>query len=238
MISATIITLNEEDKIANAIKSVESLAEEIIIVDCGSIDRTLEIARNLGAKVYYRKFDNFANQKNYAVLKTEGDWIIALDADEEITSELVEEIKSAVQNNKFNGFLIPRRNFILGSEIKHSRWSPDRHIWLWKKGFGEWVGDVHEEVVVTGDVEELKNCKIHNSHKTINDFIKANNLYSTLEAKKINFSFWRLFWDPLFEFFIRFIYKRGFLDGKTGFILAYLMSIYKLTVFVKAWENR
>lgn len=238
MISATIISLNEEEKIGNAISSVKDLAGEVVVVDCGSKDKTVKIAKSLGAKVFFRKFDNFANQKNYAVSKTEGDWIIALDADEEITFDLAEEIGLAVQINEFNGFLIPRKNIILGSKIKHSRWSPDKHIWLWKKEFGKWIGDVHEEVVVSGKVGELGNSKIHNSHKTVSDFMRSNNLYSALEAKQVKFSFWRIFWDPLFEFFIRFVYKKGFLDGKKGFILAYLMSIYKLTVCVKAWENK
>ncbi len=238
MISATIISLNEEDKIGNAIRSVKGSVGEIIVVDCGSTDKTVEIAKNLGAKVYYRKFDYFATQKNWAVSKSSGDWILSLDADEEIPRELAEEIEKAVKTNVYTGFMIPRKNIILGKEIKHSRWSPDTHIWLWKKNSGKWIGDVHEEVKVSGIVGKLKNSKIHNSHKTVASFMRANNLYSSLEAGKLNFSFWRLVADPLFEFCIRFIYKSGFLDGKEGFSLAYLMSIYKLTVWIKIWEMR
>lgn len=241
MISATIITLNEEDKIGDAIKSVKDLMDEIVVVDSGSTDKTLEVAKNLGAKVYLRKFDNFASQKNWAMLKTKNDWILSLDADERITPELAKEIKESVNNQQCVGYLIPRRNFILGKEIKYSRWSPDKHIWLWQKAYGRWVGDVHEEVVVQGNVGELKNNKIHHSHKTVSEFIQANNHYSTLEAqslfnRKICFSFWKMFWVSFFEFFVRFIYKKGFLDGKRGLILAYLMSIYQLAVWIKLWE--
>ena len=125
----------------------------------------------------------------------------------------------------------------MGKEIKYSRWSPDRHIWLWRKNSGIWVGDVHEEVEVNGKVGILKNSKIHNSHETLSSFMKANNFYSELEAKNLKFSLWRLFMDPFLEFFIRYIYKKGFLDGKEGFILAYMMSVYKLTVWTKAWEK-
>lgn len=238
MISATIITLNEQEKIDKALESLKGLSKEVIVVDSGSDDDTLKICKSFGSKTFVRKFDNFANQKNYSLSKATGDWILSLDADEQISPALAEEIKKAIESREYVGYLIPRRNFILGKEIKHSRWSPDKHVWLWKKGFGKWVGNVHEEMVVTGEVGELKNCKIHYSHETISDFMKSNNLYSTLKARQIKFSCWRLFWDPLSEFFIRFIYKKGFLDGKTGFILAYLMSIYKLTVWVKAWENR
>ena len=241
MISVTTITLNEEDKIGQAIKNLKDLADEIIVVDCGSSDETSDIAKSLGAKVFFREFDNFANQKNYAASKAKRDWIFAVDADEEISGSLAKEIKEAVKNTDFAGYLIPRRNFIFKKEIKHSRWSPDLHIWLWKKNCGKWVGDVHEEVIVTGKVGLLKESKIHNSHRTISSFTEANNLYSTLEARKlfnknIKFSFIKMFKEALFEFFIRFFYKRGFLDGKVGFILAYLMGVYKLSVWIKLWE--
>lgn len=241
MISATIISLNEEDKIAKAIESVIGLADEVIVIDCGSNDKTVEIAKKLEAKVYHREFDNFANQKNYALSKVTGDWILSLDADEQISPALAKEIKKAIESKEYVGYLISRKNFILGKEIKHSRWSPDRHIWLWKKEFGEWVGDVHEEVKVEGKVGTLSESKIHISHKTIDSFLKANNLYSSLEAESlfasgVKYSFWRMLWDCAFEFFIRYFYKRGFLDGSRGFVLAYIMGIYKLTVWVKIWE--
>lgn len=240
-LTVTIITLNEEQNLKRCFDSLKGLNAEIILVDSGSIDKTLEISRNYGAKTYFRKFDNFANQKNWAVSKARGDWILSLDADEEISVDLAKEIKEAVKNNQFVGYLIPRKNIILGKEIKHSRWSPDTHIWLWKKDFGKWVGEVHEEVVVSGKVGSLKNSKIHNSHKTISEFIEANNKYSNLEAhalfkKGAQFSFWKMIWQSLFEFTVRFIYKRGFLDGREGLLLAYLMGIYKLTVWIKLWE--
>lgn len=241
MISATIISLNEEDRIEKAIQSLKGVADEIVVLDSGSTDKTVDLAKSLRARVYHREFDNFANQKNWAAEKASGEWILSIDADEEIPENLKEEIKKAVKNDVYKGYLIPRRNFILGREIKHSRWSPDLHIWLWKKGFGEWVGDVHEEVKVEGKVGLLKNSKIHNSHKTLSSFLKANNLYSDLEAQllfkhNIKFSFWKMFWESLFEFFIRFIYKKGFLDGKEGFALAYAMGIYKFSVWIKLWE--
>ncbi len=241
MISAIIITLNEEENITKALESLKNLAGEIIIVDSKSQDKTVEIAKSYGAKVYFRDFDNFANQKNNAVTKAKGDWIFSLDADEQVSEGLAKEIKQAILDDRFTAYLIPRKNFILGAEIKHSRWSPDQHIWLWKKDKGKWVGDVHEEVVTTGKVGLLSGSKIHNSHKTIAEFIETNNKYSALEAlalfkKGMKFSFVRMIWQAVFEFFIRFIYKRGFLDGRRGFYLAYLMSIYKLTVWIKLWE--
>lgn len=241
MISATIITLNEEENIKTAIKSIKDFVSEVIVVDSGSTDKTIEIAEELGAQIYHRKFDNFSNQKNWAVTKANGDWILSIDADEQIPQNLADEIKTAVKNTEYAGYLIPRRNFILGGEIKHSRWSPDLHIWLWKKNSGKWVGDVHEEVIVNGKIGQLKNPKINNQEESVSDFIRKNNLYSSLLAKEeykkgIRFSFFRLFKDPIFEFLIRYLYKLGFLDGWRGFVLSYLMAIYKISVWIKIYE--
>ncbi len=241
MISVTIITLNEEENITKLLKDLKGFADEIIVVDCGSTDKTIEVAKKFGAKTYFRKFDNFANQKNWAMSKAKEEWILSIDGDEVISDQLKQEIKQAVNNKQYSGYLISRRNFILGKEIKYSRWSPDKHIWLWKKNYGKWVGDVHEEVKVSGLVGQLKSSKIHISHNTISEFIEANNQYSQLEAMalyktRIKFSFWQILWQPFFEFFIRYIYKKGFIDGKRGFILSYLMAIYKLMVSIKLWE--
>ena len=241
MISATIITLKEEKNIRRALKSLEGLGQEIVLVDCGSTDKTISLAKEFKAKIFFREFDNFANQKNWAASKVKGDWILSIDADEEIPKELAEEIKKAVKVNKYDGYLIPRRNLILGKEIKHSRWNPDQHIWLWKKKSGIWKGEVHEEVEVNGAIGKLNNCKIHYSHETVSEIIKSNNFYSTLLAaslfkEKVKFSLFKMFWKAFFEFNVRFIYKKGFLDGWRGFVLAYLMAVYQLMVFIKLWE--
>lgn len=240
-LSVAIITLNAEKSLRKCLDSLKSLSTEVILVDSGSKDKTVEIAKSYGVKTYFRKFDNFANQKNFAVSKTSGEWILAIDADEEISADLAQEIDEAIKGGQYAGYLIPRRNFILGKEIKFSRWSPDTHIWLWKKGSGKWKGDVHEEVVIEGKVGLLKNSKIHYSHETIDSFMKANNLYSGLEAQSlfnnsIKFSIWKMLWQPVFEFVLRFLYKKGFLDGSKGFVLAYLMGLYRLTVWIKLWE--
>lgn len=241
MISAVIITLNEEKNIARAIKSLKNLADEIIVVDSGSTDKTKKIAKDFGARIFTHRFANFSSQRNWAVSKTKGEWVLSLDADEQIPESLAAEIKTAIKNTEYVAFLIPRRNFILGKEIKHSRWSPDLHIWLWKKDSGKWAGDVHEEVKILGRVGKLTNAKIHVQQRTMKDFISSNNFYSSLLSKDmykrgVKFSFWRMFYDSLFEFLVRYIYKWGFLDGLRGFILAYLMVIYKISLWIKIYE--
>lgn len=237
-LSATIITLNEEDNIEECIKSIKELVDEIIVVDSGSKDKTVEKAKDLGAKVFFHEFVDYASQKNWAMNKALGEWIFSLDADERITPELGAEIKKVIAENNYSGFLMPRRNFILGGEIKFTRWSPDRHIWLWKKSFGKWVGDVHEEVVLEGQVGQLKAAKLHYSHRTVGEFLRSNNKYSTLAAKQlfkqgVNFSVFKMFKEAIFEFCVRYLYKKGFLDGWRGLVLSCLMAIYKLTVWIK-----
>ncbi len=241
MISATIITLNEQKNIRRVSLSLKGVVDEVVVVDSGSIDRTIELAKESGAKVFIRDFDNFSNQKNFAVSKTKGDWILSIDADEQISERLGEEIKKAVEHKEYAGFLIPRRNFILGQEIKRSRWSPDKHIWLWKKELGKWVGDVHEEVEVLGKVGQLKEAKINYQSGGIDVFLQKNDFYASLLAKSlyqkgIKFSLPHFIYDPLFEFLLRYFYKLGFLDGFRGFILCYLMGIYKLSVWIKIYE--
>lgn len=255
-LSVTIITLNEEKDLMRCLESVRQLADEIVVVDSESTDRTVEIAKKFGAKVFYRKFDNYSNQKNYAAKKAIGDWILSLDADEVIPPELAREINSKISsrggsssggqipNFKFIAYSIPRKNIILGKLIKYTRWQPefDRHIWLWRKGKGKWVGDVHEEVVVEGKVGRLENAKVHYQHGTVAEFMEMMNRYSELDAAQrvkngVKFSYFRLFFDPIYNFSVRFFYRLGFLDGWRGFVLSCLMAIYHLELWVKVWEQ-
>lgn len=244
-LSVTIITFNEEDNIKRCLDSIKEVANEIIVIDSGSTDKTVEIAKKYGAKVYERKFDNYSNQKNYAAEKTTGDWILSLDADEEINSELAEEIKKAIKTTNYSAYSIPRKNIILGKWIKYTRWQPefDRHVWLWRKGRGKWLGEVHEELAVDGEVGRLKNAKVHYQYKKVSDFMDMMNRYSELDAgqrvkKGIKFSYLKFFLDPIYNFLVRYIYRWGFLDGWRGFVLSYLMGIYHLNLWVKIWERQ
>ena len=244
-LSVTIITLNEEDNIKRCLDSIKEIANEIIVVDSGSTDKTVEIAKKYGIKVYERKFDNYSNQKNYAAEKTTGDWILSLDADEKINTELAEEIKKAIKTTNYSAYSIPRKNIILGKWIKYTRWQPelDRHVWLWRKGRGKWLDEVHEELAVDGEVGRLKNAKVHYQYKKVSDFMDMMNRYSELDAgqrvkKGVKFSYFKFFLDPIYNFLVRYIYRWGFLDGWRGFVLSYLMGIYHLNLWVKIWERQ
>ncbi len=239
-ISAVIITFNEDKNLTRCLQSIKSIADEIVVVDSGSTDRTVEIAKKNGAKILTRKFDNYANQRNFALGRASGEWILSIDADEEITSDLAEEIKlvASQQSSAFNAYSIPRKNIIFGKFIKYTRWQPelDRHIWFWRKGMGKWEGDVHEELKVDGKIGKFKNPKVHHQYETVSEFLEMMNKYSSLEIKR-KFSLVRFIWDPFYNFFVRYIYRLGFLDGRRGFILSYLMAVYQLEVWVKNWEK-
>lgn len=243
-LSVCIITKNEEKDLGGCLESVKDLADEILVVDDGSTDKTVDIAKKFGAKIFERRLDNFASQKNFAVEKASGEWIFAIDGDEKCSKELAEEIRSRIADRELqiDGYLMPRRNIILGAEIKHTRWAPDKHIWLWKKGKGKWVGKVHEEVEVEGKVGELVNAKIHYQYETVTEFFAMLNNYTEREAKeKVDhgekFIYFQFFYAPLLSFFRRYIYKQGFRDGWRGFVLSYMMAIYRMTTWIKVWER-
>ncbi|MEK7550195.1 MAG: glycosyltransferase family 2 protein [Patescibacteria group bacterium] len=230
-LSVTIITLNEEKNLTKCLESVKNIADEIIVIDSGSTDETVKIAKKFGARVFFRKFDNYANQKNFALEKTGGDWILSIDGDEEITQELAPEIEEVTKSTIYSAYSIPRKNIIFGKFIKYTRWQPelDRHVWLWKKGMGKWVGEVHEELEVRGKIGKLKNPKIHYQYDTVSEFLTMMNKYSSLETKNEN---------PIYHFLVRYFYRLGFLDGWRGFVLSYLMAIYYLEIWVKKWERQ
>lgn len=242
-ISATIITLNEEKDLPRCLKSLSAWVDEIILVDSGSTDKTLDIAKKYDAKIFKHEFKNYASQKNSAFKKARGDWIFSIDADEEVTKELEEEIKEVVKDDKFDGYSMPRKNIIFGKFIKYSRWQPelDRHVWLVRKGKGKWEGDVHEELECTGPVGKLKNAKIHYQYENVSEFMDMINRYSDIDSKErhksgVKFKPIMLFMDPIYNFSVRYFYRLGFLDGVHGFVLSSLMAFYHFVLWVKIWE--
>jgi len=245
-LSAIIITLNEGKDLPKCLNSIKNMADEILVIDSGSTDKTVSIAEKFGVKVYFRKFDNYANQKNYASSKASGDWILSIDADEEVEPELEREIDLKVKRNesKVVAYSIPRKNIIFGKFIKYTRWQPelDRHIWLWKKDAGKWIGDVHEELSITGEVDSMKYANIHYQYETVKEFLDMINRYSELEAEEKvksgqSFSYFKLLVEPKYNFLVRYIYRLGFLDGWRGFVLSYLMAIYHFVLWVKVWDK-
>ena len=241
-ISATIITFNEEKNIARCLKSL-SFCDEIVVVDSLSTDKTVEIAKSFGAKVIDQKFLGHIAQKQLAVDNATHNWILSLDADEEISQELKENIlKLKKEGFKCDAYEMNRISFHLGRWIKHGGWYPDRKVRLFNKQKAHWGGyNPHDKVIVEGKICRLKGDIKHYVFKDLRHNIDTNNSYSSIMAedlfkKGVKFSYTKLFLKPIGKFLEVYIYKRGFLDGLPGFIIAVGASYSMFLKFAKLWE--
>jgi len=241
-LSVGILTFNSEKRIEEVLDSVKEIADEIVVLDSGSEDRTLEIAERFGARIFYRKFDNFVNQKNHLLSLCRGDWVLFLDDDEVVDKELANQIsKVKVENPPVDGYYVNRLTNYLGRWIKHA-WYPDWQLRLAKREKCRWVGDwVHERLAVSGKTGYLKGNLFHYSYPSVSYHLKKIDLYTTLYAKGAfkkgkRFSLLKLLSSPAGAFVRRYILKRGFLDGFEGFVLSVMASYYTFLKYLKLWE--
>jgi glycosyltransferase involved in cell wall biosynthesis len=239
-ISATVVTLNEERNITRAIESLRC-ADEILIVDSGSMDQTREIAIRLGARVIEERWRGYAAQKNFAAACAENDWILSLDADEALSPELSSEILLLKQTMpQFDGYSFPRRAQYLGRWIAHSGWYPDRKVRLYNRSKAEWVGAyVHESVRVNGTRGELRNDLLHFTCASLSEHLRTLDRYTSLAAEEVraqgkSVSFAKLTVDPAWTFFRTYIIQRGFLDGPEGLAIAWMAALYTFLKYAKA----
>ena len=244
-ISATIITLNEERNIARAVESLKPCVDEIVVVDSGSSDRTCEIAAELGARVVREDWRGYAEQKNFAAGFAAHDWILSIDADEELTPELAAEIhalRGTGDHSDIAGWTMPRLARYLGRWIRHSGWYPDRKLRLYHRGRGTWKGErVHESVEVTGAAGELRSDLLHYTCDSLNQHLLTIDRYTSLAAQAIAESgtqvrFRRLVTEPPWTFIRSYFFQRGFLDGTHGFVIAAMAGFYTFLKYAKARE--
>jgi len=244
-ISVAIITRNEERNLRDCLRSI-SFATDIVVVDSGSTDRTIEIAKEFGCRVFIEEWKGYSQQKNSAVKKCLNDWVLIIDADERVLPQLIPEILEKIKDNRYNGFYIPRKNFFLGKWIKYSGWWPDYTLRLFKKdlSFIEQRA-VHEKVIVEGPTGYLKNPLEHYTYRTISDYIKKMENYSTLSVEEMlsknpQPSFISLILkmtlSPLFTFLKMFFFRQGFRDKVRGLMLAVFYSFYTFLKYAKTWE--
>jgi hypothetical protein len=228
-LSVTIIALNEEANIARAIESVRGFAQEILVVDSGSTDHTTEIARHLGAKVVTNPWRGYGQQKNFAQSAAAHDWVLNLDADEEISPELAVEIQQVLEHapeSGVRGYSVPRLSKYLGRWILHGGWYPNRLVRLSDRRVSLWTEpEVHEELVVSGPVVPLGHDLLHYPFRTIEDQITTNLRFSrlgsaTLRARGMEGNLLRLLLKPIGKFLETYVIKKGFLDGLPGFIIS------------------
>lgn len=237
-ISVVLAVFNEENNLKNCLESVKNLAWEIVVVDGGSQDKTLEIAKSFGAKII--QTDNppiFHINKNKAIDAALGDWVLQLDADEVVTEKLVKEIKKVTEASfDITGFWIPRKNFFLGKFLTKGGQYPDYTLRLYKKGLGRLPAkDVHEQVEVSGKVGYLKNDLLHLRDKTFSIYIERFNRYTNLLATQIkNPTFGDfIFIKPIFWFIKAYLRHKGFMDGFPGFIFALFSSLRFPVAYIK-----
>ncbi|MGC8794926.1 MAG: glycosyltransferase family 2 protein [Bryobacteraceae bacterium] len=239
-ISATIITENEERNLPRAIESLRC-CDEIVVVDCGSTDRTVELARKLGARVLESQWRGYAAQKNYAAEQARHDWILSLDADEALSEALEGEIWQLKKNGPdCDAYTVPRMAQYLGRWILHSGWYPDRKIRLYDRRKGRWVGDyVHERVVTEGRVGHLKSNLLHFTCNSLSEHLKRLDRYTTLAAQELVARGQKIGWRhlllaPLITFWRTYVFQLGFLDGFEGLTIARMAAIYTYLKYAKA----
>jgi glycosyltransferase involved in cell wall biosynthesis len=244
LLSLVVIAKNEADRIGKLL-DIASVADEVIVVDSGSSDGTIELCRSRGARVVHHEWEGYALQKQFALEIARGEWILNLDADEALSQELAEEILAAIRtaDPHVGGFSMPRLSRYLNRWIRHGGWYPDRKVRLVRKGHGRWVGDgLHEQLLVTGTVKELQGPLLHYVYRDISDQVNTINRFSTLSADNRKASGSKGYvllglFHAVGKFLECAIWKLGILDGLPGIIIAVNSAFYVFLKHAKAWEK-
>ncbi len=242
-LSVCIITFNEEDNIGNTLAHIQHIADEIVIVDSYSTDKTVEICKKYTSKIFSHKWEGFIKQKNIALNKCKSDFILSIDADEEITKKLADEIVDKINNLHHDGYIINRKTKYLGKILKHS-WQPDNKLRLVKKdAFPKWHGEiVHESLKIQSSmIVNLDNYLIHHSYKNIEDHNSKTLKYAMLSALSYHkigkqSSILKLLFSPTFNFIKMYFFRLGFLDGIEGLIAARSGYIYTYLKYLYLYE--
>jgi glycosyltransferase involved in cell wall biosynthesis len=241
-LSVTIITLNEADHIADAIRSA-AWADEVIVVDSGSSDGTIDLARQAGARVECRAWTGWIDQKNFAAGLAAHDWILSLDADERITPALAEEVRATLRAEPpVHGYRIPRVTFHLGRWIRTTDFYPDFQTRLYDRRAARWQGGhVHESVTVDGPAGQLTQELQHYSYRDLADHLERINTYSSLAARTMlengrRAGFADILLHPPAAFLRNYILRRGFLDGTAGLTISAINAYWVFLKFAKLWE--
>ncbi len=242
-ISVTIITKNEENNIARCLKSV-NWADEIVIVDSGSVDNTLEICKTFKCSIHSIKWLGFGKTKQFAVDQTSHEWVFSIDADEEVTPELKASIQKVLKDNpSLSGFRIHRRSFYVDKWIKHSGWDKDAPLRLFRKSRGGFNSkEVHESIEVKGKIDKLNGIMLHYTYPTVSSHVEKLDRYSELNVTKQyragkSYSVGKAVSRGLAKFIKMYCIQKGFLDGQTGFVLALNSAFGVYLKYIKLWEK-
>lgn len=245
-ISVVIISKNDEKKFTGCLESVR-WADEIIVVDNGSVDRTPDIAKKYADKVIFAPFAGFSELRKLGLKNSTGKWLLYVDTDERVPAQLKKEVlqitERKIKDSGFSAFAIPRKNIIFGKEFEWGGWWPDYVKRLFKRDkLVSWRGELHEEPDFEGKMGYLKSPLIHLKHDNISEMVEKTNKWSEVEAelmysaKHPNMNVLRFFSAAFREFWLRFIVKKGFMDGSEGIIYSFYQIFSKVVSYAKLWE--
>lgn len=245
-LSVVINTRNEEKNLPRVTASIKDLADEIVVVDMGSEDGTVEVAKRLGARVYLHKNVGYVEPaRNFAISKAKGEWILILDADEEVGKDLGREIEKETKNPRADYYRIPRKNIIFGKWMRHTYWWPDYQIRFFKKGFVSWGDEIHSLPLTRGKGADFpakeKLAIIHHNYNFLDQYIERLFRYTKIQAEEMMKNGYVFNWPdvikkPLDEFLRRFFDGKGYQDGVHGLVLSLLQSFSEFIVYVRVWE--
>lgn len=243
-LALVVITLNEEKNIGRCLDSVSGLADELIVVDSGSDDRTTDIARQWGAKIIFHPFENHINQKNFALSQATADWILSLDADEALSPDLKKSIENILQNPRFSGYTMNRMTNYCGRWIRYSGWYPDRKLRLVKKDSAHWIGlNPHDRLVLIepAPTGHLAGHILHYSYYSLQDHLDQMSRFTRIAAQElfkqgIKPNLYHFTLKPAFKFFRHYVLKLGFLDGYEGFQIARLSACGQFLKYARLRE--
>ncbi len=243
-ISVVVITKNEEDNIAMCLGSVYGWADEIVVVDDESTDKTIALAEKYADKIYHRRMDNEGKHRNWAYAQAKNEWVLSLDADEYASEELKEEITEALKQNTFQAYSIPLKNYIGTYWVRHGGWYPAGKLRMFQKSKFKYeeVG-VHPRVFVTGKTGHLTKDIVHKGYPDFGHFLASLNRQTTLEAQKWietgrKMSLGQAIWRTIDRFPRSYIGKGGYKDGFIGFMVAFFASLYQVMSYAKYWEMK
>lgn len=215
-------------------------ADRVLVLDSGSTDGTVRIASARGARVVTRPLTDFADQRNHAASLADTDWVLHIDADERVTPSLWKEISEAIAASRYDGFVIPRLNYVFGAPLRHGGWYPQHHLRLQRASTGHWTGSVHETFSSTGRIGTLHEPRIHFGHPDLATFMAKVDRYTSIEAARLRrpvllLSLMAVF-EPVAYFAYKYVVQGGFLDGWRGLAAALLLSFYRCLTYLKAIE--
>lgn len=245
-VSAYIITYNEERNIRRCLESLKDF-DEIVVVDSNSQDSTASICREFTDGIYQREWPGHTPQYEYAVAKTNNEWVFWIDADEVATPELVNEIRQVFErgtDSDISGYFVPRMTRYLGRWIRHGTWFPDHKLRLFKKDMGKYVGmDPHMKVLVNGKTRRMKGKLLHYTMESYSEHLRTIDRYAEIRAQqKMNkwskLSLPSMIFHPMLSFLKGYVIKAGFLDGTEGLVVAVTSSFAVFVRYVKLWEKR